>query len=67
MFLLSCALVLTTLLSPIERAFSGLDRVAVWHRRVATAAVVLLVPHVALVISPPDPYDTSLDANGGGW
>jgi predicted ferric reductase len=47
--LLSCALVLATLLTPIERAFGGLDRVAIWHRRVATAAVVLLVPHVALV------------------
>jgi hypothetical protein len=29
----SCALVLATLLPPIERAFGGLDCVAVWHRR----------------------------------
>jgi len=58
--LLSCALVLATLLTPIERAFGGLDRVAIWHRRVATAAVVLLVPHVALVGSPADPYETGL-------
>jgi len=58
--LLSCALVLATLLTPIERAFGGLDRVAIWHRRVATAGVVLLVPHVALVGSPADPYETGL-------
>jgi len=58
--LLSCSLVLTTLLSPIERVFSGLDRVAIWHRRAATAAVLLLVPHLALVTSPPDPYATTL-------
>ena len=35
--LFSCTLVLATLLPPIERAFSGLDRVVVWHRRTATA------------------------------
>ena len=58
--LLSCSLVLATLLPPIERAFSGLDRVAIWHRRAATAAVLLLVPHLALVTSPPDPYATTL-------
>jgi predicted ferric reductase len=58
--LLSCGLVLATILTPIERAFGGLDRVAVWHRRVAVAAVVLLVPHVALVGSSADPYETTL-------
>jgi predicted ferric reductase len=58
--LFSCALVLATLLSFIERAFGGLDRVAVWHRRVAVAGVLLLVPHVALVTSPPDRYATAL-------
>jgi predicted ferric reductase len=60
LFLLSCSLVLATVLSPVERAFGGLDRVAVWHKRVATTAVLLLVPHVALVTSKPDPYETSL-------
>jgi predicted ferric reductase len=60
LILLSCTLVLATLLAPIERAFGGLDRVAVWHRRAATAALVLLVPHVALVGSTPDPYETTL-------
>jgi predicted ferric reductase len=58
--LLSCSLVLTTLLTPIERAFSDLDRVAVWHKWVATAAVVLLVPHLALATSPRDTYATSV-------
>jgi predicted ferric reductase len=57
--LFSCALVLATVIPPIERAFGGLDQVAVWHRRVAMAGVVLLVPHVALVTSPPDPYLTT--------
>src|SRR5271166_156090 len=58
--LFSCALVLATLLRPIERAFGGLDRVALWHRRSAVAGVLLLIPHVALVTSAPDRYATSL-------
>ena len=57
--LFSCALVLATLLRPIERAFGGLDRVALWHRRAAVTGVVLLIPHVALVGSAPDRYATS--------
>jgi predicted ferric reductase len=56
----SCSLVLATLLPPIERAFGGLDRVFVWHRRVAIAGLVMLVPHLALVTSPPDPFETTL-------
>ncbi len=58
--LFSCALVLATLLTPIERAFGGLDRVALWHRHAAVAGVLLLIPHVALVGSAPDRYVTSL-------
>jgi predicted ferric reductase len=57
--LFSCSLILATVIPPIERGFGGLDRVAVWHRRVATVGVVLLVPHVALVTRPPDPYLTT--------
>jgi predicted ferric reductase len=60
LLLLSCTLVLAMLLTPIERAFGGLDRVAVWHRRAATAAVILLVPHAAFVGSTHDPYETTL-------
>ena len=58
--LLSCALVLATLLPSIERAFGGLDRVAAWHRRVAVAALALLVPHLALITSAPDPFETTI-------
>jgi predicted ferric reductase len=58
--LLACSLVLVTLFPAIERAFCGLDRVAVWHRRAATAGVLLLVPHVALATSSPDRYATGI-------
>jgi predicted ferric reductase len=58
--LLSCSLVLTTLLSPIERAFGGLDRVVLWHRRAATIAVLLLLPHRFLATSSPDRYATGI-------
>jgi predicted ferric reductase len=57
--LFSSSLVLTTLLPPIERAFDGLDRVAVWHRRAAVAGLVVLVGHLSLVTSPPDPFATA--------
>jgi predicted ferric reductase len=56
--LFSCTLVLATLIPGIERAFGGLDRVAVWHRHAAVAGLVLLVPHLALATSPADPYAT---------
>ncbi len=43
--LFSCSLVLATLLGVIERAFGGLDRVALWHRHTAVAAVILMLLH----------------------
>jgi predicted ferric reductase len=58
--LLSCALVLATLLPAIERAFDGLDRAAVWHRHAATIAILLLVPHRVLVASAADPNATTI-------
>jgi predicted ferric reductase len=58
--LFSVTLVLATLLPAIERAFSGLDRVAVWHRRTATAGVLLLIPHWVLASSTPDRYATGV-------
>jgi hypothetical protein len=58
--LFSCSLVLLTLLPFIEHAFGGLDRVVVWHRRVAFAGFALLVAHVALITSTPDPFETTL-------
>ncbi len=63
--LFSCSLVLATLLPFIEAAFGGLDQVAIWHRRVAVAGVLLLVPHVALVSSFIDPYATTLGSGLG--
>jgi predicted ferric reductase len=59
-FLFSSTLVLATLLPAIERAFSGLDRVVVWHRRTATAGLLLLLPHWALATSAPDRYATGI-------
>jgi predicted ferric reductase len=56
--LFSCTLVLATVLPAIEHAFGGLDQVVVWHRRAATAAVILLVPHLVLATSSPDRYAT---------
>ena len=63
--LLSLSLVLTTLLTPIEHAFGGLDRVGIWHRRVAVSGVVLLAPHLALVKSPPSQYATAVGSGFG--
>jgi predicted ferric reductase len=54
--LFSCTLVLAMLLPAVERAFRGLDRVVVWHRRTGTAGTLLLIPHVVLASSSPDPY-----------
>ena len=53
--LLSCSLVLATRAPFLERFFGGLDRMYVWHRWSNVAAVVLLLPHSALVTSAPDP------------
>jgi predicted ferric reductase len=56
--LLSCSLVLIALVPYGERWFGGFDRVVVWHRGAAVAGVLLLVPHLALVTSSPDPNET---------
>jgi len=58
LLLFGIALVLVTVLPAIERAFGGLDRVALWHRDVAVAGVLLSIPHVALATSSPDRYAT---------
>jgi predicted ferric reductase len=58
--LFSCSLVLTSLLPGVEAAFGGLDRAVVWHRLAALAGLALLVPHVALITSAPDPFETTL-------
>jgi len=58
LLLLSCSLVLIALVPYGERWFGGFDRIVVWHRWTAVAGVVLLVPHLALVTSSPDPNET---------
>ena len=60
LLLLSCSLVLIALVPYGERWFGGFDRIVVWHRWTAVAGVVLLLLHVALVTSSPDPDETGL-------
>src|SRR2546425_8022933 len=58
--LLSCSLVLATRAPFLESFFGGLDRMYLWHRWSAVAAVVLLLPHSVLVTRAPDPNLTEL-------
>ena len=46
--LLSIALVLISTLPWVEVWFDGIDRAAIWHRRVAMVGLCLLLPHVLL-------------------
>ncbi len=50
--LLSIGLVLISTLPWVEEWFDGIDRAAIWHRRVAIAGLVVLGPHVLLSSSP---------------
>jgi predicted ferric reductase len=50
--LLSIGLVLISTLPWVEEWFDGIDRAAIWHRRVAIAGLILLAPHVVLASSP---------------
>src|SRR5258708_11214408 len=36
----------------VEGVFDGIDRAAIWHRRVAITGMVLLVPHILLSVNP---------------
>ena len=45
---MSVALVLISMLPWVETWFDGIDRAAVWHRRLALTGMVLLAPHVLL-------------------
>src|SRR5260370_28597546 len=49
--LLSIALVLISTLPWVEGVFDGIDRAAIWHRRVAITGMVLLVPHILLSVN----------------
>jgi len=51
--LLSCSLLLATRARWMERWFGGLDRVYLWHKRTAIAAVPLLLPHALITGRPP--------------
>ena len=46
--LLSIALVLISTLPWVEVWFDGIDRAAIWHRRVAMVGLLLLLPHILL-------------------
>ena len=46
--LLSIGLVLISTLPWVESFFDGIDRAAIWHRRVAITGMALLLPHIAL-------------------
>jgi len=50
--LLSVGLVLISMLPWVESWFDGVDRAAIWQRRVAMTALVLLIPHIALSANP---------------
>jgi predicted ferric reductase len=50
--LLSIALVLVSTLPWVEDWFDGVDRAMIWHRRLAIAGVILLVPHIAMAANP---------------
>ena len=50
--LLSIGLVLISTLPWVEEWFDGIDRAAIWHRRVAITGVVLLAPHILLSSNP---------------
>ena len=50
--LLSLSLVLVSTLPWVEEWFDGIDRAAVWHRRLAISGFLLLLPHILLATSP---------------
>ena len=50
--LLSIALVLISTLPWVEVWFDGIDRAAIWHRRVAITGLVLLAPHILMSSNP---------------
>jgi predicted ferric reductase len=49
--LLSIGLVLISMLPWVEEWFDGIDRAAIWHRRVAIAGLFLLAPHILMASS----------------
>jgi predicted ferric reductase len=62
----SMALVLVTLIPAIESAFNGMDRVALWHKYLAVAGVLLMLVHPAFASAEPLPGLSSLTVLGTG-
>ncbi|MHC6592587.1 ferredoxin reductase family protein [Arthrobacter sp. C152] len=50
--LFSIALVLISTLPHVEPVFGGIDHAAIWHRRAAITATVLLLPHIGFAANP---------------
>jgi predicted ferric reductase len=50
--LLSIGLVLISTLPWVEEWFDGIDRAAIWHRRLAITGLFLLLPHILLSSNP---------------
>ena len=50
--LYSIALVLVSTLPHVEPIFGGIDHAAIWHRRAAITATVLLLPHIEMASNP---------------
>ncbi|MER7279184.1 hypothetical protein ABT369_32580 [Dactylosporangium sp. NPDC000244] len=44
--LMSAAIVLISVLPAVESWFDGIDRAAIWHRRLSVTGMVLVIPHV---------------------
>jgi predicted ferric reductase len=44
--LMSAAIVLVSVLPVVEAWFDGMDRAAIWHRRLSIVAMLLLIPHI---------------------
>ncbi len=50
--LLSVGLILISTLPWVEVLFDGIDKAAIWHRRVAITGILLLIPHILLAANP---------------
>ena len=64
--LLSIALVLISSLPWVEVWFDGIDRAAIWHRRVAMLGLLLLLPHILLSTGQRGQHVPGQAGHGGG-
>ncbi len=53
--MMSLGMVLISTLPVVDKFFDGLDRAAIWHRRLAIAGLLLLVPHILMSHGPGGP------------